>query len=263
MTGLTGRKCFLKKEKSFTGDKMKFRISVVVPVYNTKAKYIEECLESVFRQTYKPFEIIVVNDGSTRKETLDYIKKIERKGSAIVIHQKNKKISGALNTGIKSMKGNWWAGCSSDDKWVYNKLEEQVKYASDHPDAKVIYADWFMMDENGNITESVNEVTFSTIIQQRVYLCHAYFSTWSNMFVHKSVFDDIGLFNESFPTSEDYEMNIRIAQKYLFHKVPKPLMMYRIHPEQLSESEWGWKGGQGSAYTSKAQDLARKLLVSE
>jgi len=237
-----------------------FKISVVIPVYNTKAKYIHECLSSVLSQTYKPFEIIIVNDGSTRKETLEFLEKIEREGLAKVIHQENKKISGALNTGIKAMSGDWFAGCASDDVWFPEKLEEQVKYARSHPEAKVIYADWVMIDENGNRLKTVKEVEFSTIIQQQVYLCHAYFSTWSNMLVHKEVFENVGLYNESFPTSEDYEMNIRVAQKYLFHKVRKPLMMYRVHPEQLTKSEWGWSGKEGSKYTAMAQELARRFV---
>jgi len=241
---------------------MKYNISVVVPVYNTKAKYLEQCLFSIFGQTYQPYEVIIVNDGSTRKETLNVLKMIEEQNlkNVKIIHQENKKISGALNTGIRNMKGNWWAGCASDDLWFPNKLEEQVKFAKKHPEARVIYANWVMIDENGFFIRQVNEVEFFSLRDQQLYLCQAYFATWSNMLVHKEVFKKIGLFNEAFPTSEDYEMNIRIAQYYLFYKVPKNLMMYRVHPEQLSESEWGWKGEKGKEYTIRAQKLAKQLF---
>jgi len=242
--------------------KKNYKISTVVPVYNTRAKYLEQCLSSVFGQTFQPYEVIIVDDGSTRKETLKVLKLIESQNlkNVKVIHQKNKKISGALNAGIKAMKGDWWAGCASDDMWFPNKLEEQVKYIKKHPKAKVIYANWIMIDKDGFFIGQVNEPEFFSLKEQQQYLTRAYFATWSNMLIHKEVFKKVGIFNESYPTSEDYEMNIRIAQYYLFHKVSKNLMMYRKHPEQLTESEWGWKGSMGRFYTAKAMRFARQLF---
>jgi len=239
----------------------KFKVSVVVPVYNTRRKYLEQCVNSIVKQTYKPYEIIIVDDGSTRVQTLKALKQIEKKGVACVIHQNNRKISGALNTGIRNMKGNWWAGCSSDDVWFPYKLEEQVKYAKKHPHAKVIYANWVMIDKDGYLIGRVEEPEFFDIKAQQLHLMYrGYFATWSNMLVHKSVFEKVGLFNEAYPTSEDYEMNVRMSQYYLFYKVHRYLMMYRKHSEQLSESQWGWKGKKGQKYTQKAMELARKLF---
>lgn len=236
-----------------------FKISVVVPVYNTKKEYLIDCLNSIFHQTYKPYEIIVVNDGSTRKETLDVLKQL-KDSDVILINQENKKISGALNAGIRIMKGDWWAGLSSDDMWFPNKLEEQVKFAKEHPEAKVIYANWIAVDHNGFFIQQINEHIFFNLKDQQDYLKHGYFSTWSNIFINKEVFEKVGLFNEEYPTSEDYEFTIRMSQYYLFYKVPKNLMMYRIHPEQLTETEWGWKGIKGRFYTNKAALLAHKLF---
>ncbi|MFH1545349.1 MAG: glycosyltransferase [archaeon] len=254
------------------------KISVVIPVFNTAPKYIKQCLGSVFAQSYKPYEIIVVNDGSTRKETLLFLRELEKDKRVRLINQENKKISGALNTGIKNMKGEWWAGLSSDDMWLPNKLECQIDYAKNNPDAKVMYADWMMVNETiplfnktlpawllrilwrlGFLVREVKEQSFSNLHDQQRYLTHSYFATWSNLLIHKEVFDKVGLFNEEFPSCEDYEMNIRIAQHYLFHKVEKTLMRYRVHAGQLSNTEWGFEGGEGKEYQEKAKKLAQKL----
>lgn len=235
------------------------KISVVIPVYNTKTKFLQDCLISVFVQVYKPYEIIVVNDGSTRKETLEFLDKLKENRRVIVIDQENKKISGALNTGIRNMKGDWWAGLSSDDMWYPFKLQCQVNYVKDNPEAKVIYADWHAIDENNNITGATRSPKFNSLKEQQQHLRRAFFATWSNLLIHKEVFNKVGLFNESYPTCEDYEMNIRIAQYYFFHKVEKPLLLYRFHKEQLSNTPMGWKGSMGKIYNEKAKELAEKL----
>lgn len=234
-------------------------ISVVVPVRNTKAEYLNQCLTSITAQTYQPFEVIVVDGESDRKETLNALNEWEKKGVK-VIHQKNKYISGALNTGIRNMKGDWWAGCASDDLWFPIKLAEQIKFSESKPEAKVIYANWLMIDSNGFFMRQINEPEFFSLKDQQQFLRRGYFGTWSNLLIHKSVFEKVGLFNEEYPTCEDYEFNIRLAQFYLFYKVPKNLMMYRIHIEQLSQTPWGYGGENGKAFNQKAKELAEKLF---
>jgi len=235
------------------------KISVSVPVYNTKPQYIAECIESILGQMYKPHELIVVNDGSTDKDTLAYLKEISDMDNIRVINQENKKISGALNTGIKNITGDWWAGLSSDDMWYPHKLKDQVEFVEGNDDIKVVCADWNMIDQDGHIVRRVQEPEFKTLHEQQQYLRKCYFGMWSNLLIHKSVFEKVGYFNEGYPTCEDYEWIIRASQYYRFHRIAKPLAMYRTHPGQLTNTEWGYAGDKGKHFQQKAVFLANKM----
>ena len=240
------------------------KISIVIPVFNTKAEYLRMAVESVLYQTYPCHELIIVNDGSTREETLKELRLIREYENPVivkVIDQENKKISGALNTGIRNMTGDWWTGCGSDDTWLPDKLEEQVKFIEEHPEAKVIYSDWYYIDQKGKIVGHFKEPEFKDRMEAGRYIIHDYFGTWGGMMVHRSVFDEVGLFNESFPTREDYEMNIRILNKFMMYRVPKKLFTYRLHPEQLTNSaNYGSKSVDGKKYTEIARSHAIELF---
>ena len=232
-----------------------------MPVFNTRAKYLREAVQSVMLQIYPCHELIIVNDGSTRKETLQELNAAkygyDKYDTIKVIDQENKKISGALNTGIRHMTGDWWTGCGSDDTLYPNKLAEQVKFLNEHPEAKVIYCDWDYIDTRGKVIRHFKEPEFKNRMEAGKYIIRNYFGTWGGMMVHKSVFDEVGLFNESFPTREDYEMNIRILNQFMMYRVPKTLFTYRLHPEQLTNSAHaGARSVDGKKYTEIARAMA-------
>ena len=232
-------------------------ISVVIPVYNTKRKYLSKCVNSVFSQTVKPDEVIIVDDGSTRQETLDFLKeqKSVEKIRVRIIRQENKGISGALNTGIKAMTGDWWAGIASDDEWLPLKLEEQIKCLVDNPGAKIVYSDWIRKDEDKNTIGIISEMRFSSLKKQQEYLKEGYFANWSGWLIKKEVFDKIGVFNESYKLNEDYEFIVRASKHYMFYKAPFALFIYRSHSEQITNTT-----KLGCKYILMAQDLAKELF---
>jgi len=235
------------------------KISAVIPVFNTRAIYLRSAVRSVLLQQYPCHELIIVNDGSTRKETLDELDSIRDSHPLVkVIDQENKRISGALNTGIRYMTGDWWAGCGSDDTWYLHKLKDQVAFIKANPEAKVIYCDWDYINANGEKIGHFQEPEFRDRMAAGRYIIHDYFGTWGGMMVHRSVFDDIGLFNEAYPTREDYEMNIRILTKYMMYRVPKTLFTYRLHAEQLTNSA---HAGSRSANGKKYTELARAIAI--
>lgn len=237
------------------------QISTVIPVYNTDPRFLERSINSVLNQTLKPLEILVVNDGSTRQETLDFINTIRDTELISVFDQENKKVSGALNTGIRNMKGEWWAGLSSDDMWVPHKLEKQVEFVKQHPEAKVVYADYAIIGVNDEIIAAFyTEPSFSSLRDQQRFLIGSYFGMWSNMLVHKSVFDKVGMFNEEFIACEDYEMVIRISKYFRYYKVPEVLTSYRHHPEQNTHTKYGFNKEIGRVYDQMCHQLAKELF---
>ena len=243
------------------------KISVVMPVFNTKADYLVESINSVTMQSYPCHELIIVDDGSTRAETIETLKAAKRRSAmgdfpmpVTVISQKNKKISGALNTGIRNMTGDWWAGCASDDLWSPHKLEEQADFIKTCPEAKVLYCDWVYINSIGKITGNFTEPEFKTREEAGRYIINDYFGCWSGMMIHRSVFDTIGLFNEQYPTREDFEMNIRILTRFMMYRVPKTLFAYRIHEEQLTSTN---KKEIQEKYRVLARNLAIKYFGEE
>uniref|UniRef100_A0A6M3IXR4 Putative glycosyltransferase n=1 Tax=viral metagenome TaxID=1070528 RepID=A0A6M3IXR4_9ZZZZ len=236
------------------------KVSVVMPVFNTRAYFLLLAVQSVLRQTYTPLELIIVNDGNTSKETIRQLESIAcyaEIGYSLVpiriINQENKKISGALNAGIRDMTGDWWAGCASDDVWYPDKLKEQVAFIEQHPEARVLYCDWDFIDNKGNQLRTYQEPGFKDRMEAGRYIINDYFGNWSGMMIHHEVFNDIGLFNEDYPTREDFEMNIRILTKYMMHRVPKTLFGYRVHGQQLTNTA---KKEMQNKYRIMARNLA-------
>ncbi|WP_244834814.1 glycosyltransferase family 2 protein [Clostridium sp. BJN0001] len=106
---------------------MNFKVSVIMPVFNAE-KYLEESIKSVLNQTYKNFEFIIINDGST-DSSLSIINKFKSMDNRIrVIDQKNNGIVYSLNKGISTAKGKYIARMDADDISLPNRIKNQVKY---------------------------------------------------------------------------------------------------------------------------------------
>lgn len=104
------------------------KFSIIIPVYNVE-KYLKKCLDSVFNQTYKDYEVIVVNDG-TKDNSMDIVKDYNVK----VINQKNQGLSAARNAGVKVATGDYLIFLDSDDYWEKNLLKELSKFLKNNPD---------------------------------------------------------------------------------------------------------------------------------
>jgi len=235
------------------------KISVVIPVFNTNPIFLGQAVSSIFAQSYQPTEIIIINDGSDRTETIDMLLFLQKSFPELTfVNQNNKYISGALNTGIRQMKEDWWTGCSSDDRWLPNKIEEQVEFIEAHPEAKVIYSDWEFINNEGFRLKTYYEPEFKDRFEAGKHIIREYFGNWSGLMIHKSVFDDIGLFNESYPTREDYEFAIRILTKHMMYRIPKVLFQYRLHDEQITNSV---KFGSRTTEAKKYCEMARALAI--
>lgn len=193
------------------------KISVVIPAYNVE-KYIERSLESVLRQTYLPFEILVVNDGST-DHTEEVIESYKDKIEYFV--QQNRGISSARNIGIKNAKSNWIAFLDADDEWIDTHLENFITVISQKPDLM-----WYGAPVR-HVDEITNRVLFSyKTVPSKNYIDKLYFKDYlralppcgffstPTMIIRREVFDNVGLFNPHQLTGEDRDMWFRIGLRY-------------------------------------------------
>jgi len=180
-----------------------FKISVVIPMYNA-SKTIERCLDSVLEQTYLPYEIIIINDGSTddsRAVVEEYIKRNTSKLNIQLINQKNSGVSSARNRGIKESKGDWIAFLDSDDIWVKNKLEIQTTFIVQLPYIGLLGGGF----ENKLLKETIKykEITFDQLLYRN------YFAT-PTVLINKSKLKFY--FDEHKKYSEDYLLWLNILK---------------------------------------------------
>jgi len=203
-------------------------VSVVIPAYNS-ARYIAQTIESVLKQSYRPFEIIVVDDGST-DDTRSVLEKY--RDWIIYIHQENAGEPAARNTGIRQARGDFIAFLDADDLWLPDKLKFQMDYFEKHPEVALVYSDMKLFDETGIVHQSVKEwlgmsppcgYIFPELFTETLFGS-------GTVFFRKACVDQVGFFDESFLVGSDYEMWLRMARHFEFGYVDKPLLMYRHHP---------------------------------
>ena len=205
------------------------KVSIIIPTYN-QSQYLEEAVESVLNQTYKNIEIIIVDDGST-DNTPEVIKSFDNK--IIYIQQKNKGASGARNTGIKKANGQYIAFLDSDDLWLKNKLEKQIKFIQNNPEIGLLGTGCYqMIDINKMIYKKIfpakNEILQKDLIKYNPFI-------QSSVMIKKDVFNSIGLYDEKFKESEDYDLWLRIAQKYKVANLEQALVTKKYYAEGLSK----------------------------
>jgi glycosyltransferase involved in cell wall biosynthesis len=185
------------------------RVSVIIPCYNT-AQLVAKCLDSVFAQTFRDFEVIVVNNGSPDTSELERV--LELYMSRIVyIKQSRKRPGRARNTGIVSAHGEFVAFLNSTDSWMPHHLEMQLKQFENDPSLDLAYANSFLTGDPGRQVDfqtrfpSNGPATFETIAGER---CQIPIAT---VVARKAAILKAGGFDESLPLGDDFDMWLRTA----------------------------------------------------
>jgi glycosyltransferase involved in cell wall biosynthesis len=203
-------------------------VSVIIPTYQ-RAHWVSEAIESVLAQTYKDYEIIVVNDGST-DNTAEVLNQFQ--GKIKIIEQENKGVSAARNIAIRNSQGQYIAFLDDDDIWLPSKLEKQILILESNDKIGLLYSDLFYFNEQGTFpnTKSQNYPIHTACISWMLFL------NWnmricpepSTVVVSKQTLDEIGVFDETLMSCEDYDLWLRISEKWLVHYLNEPLLMYRL-----------------------------------
>ena len=204
------------------------KVSVIIPTYN-RAKLIGRAIQSVLNQSYRDFEIIVVDDGST-DNTEEVVKSFNDERIKYIRHRKNRGGSAARNTGIKVAKGEYIGFLDDDDEWLPEKLEKHVeKFQVSSKNVGVIYCGSNIVLESSRV--SVKK--FVPVLRGNLFLNflenNCIIMGGSTFIVRKECFKRVGLFDEALPTQQDWEMLIRISRYYEFDIIPDALVKYYIH----------------------------------
>jgi len=209
---------------------------VILPCYNG-SRWISQAVESVLAQTYKDFELLVIDDGSTDNSG-EIVSSYFYDERVRYIYQENKGFSGAINRGIRESEGEFIGFIGQDDLWLPNKLELQMRYFSKHPDVDLVHSSYFAINSEGRIIGIKNveipKASSRKELIERLFLGN--FIGFETVLVRKRCFDEVGLFDERMIGYSDHDMWLRMAGRFnIMGYIETPLIKKRIHELQLSK----------------------------
>jgi glycosyltransferase involved in cell wall biosynthesis len=218
----------------------KTKISVLMSAYNSD-KYIDKTINSILTQSYKNFEFIIVDDGST-DNTLDILKKYSKQDKKIklIINNKNLGLTKSLNKALKLSKSKYIARIDADDLSLENRLQKQFDYLEENKDIAACGTQGIYIDENNKELGKKLLPTSYKNIKNKLIFNNQFIH--SSLFIRKSVLDKVGVYNEKFRTSQDYELMLRIAEKNKVTNLDIALVKWRVHNNSIS-------------WTSKKQEI--------
>lgn len=206
------------------------RVSAIIPVYNAW-DYIRATVDSVLAQTYSEVEVVVVDDAST-DGTADILKAY---GDAITyLRQENTGVSAARNRAIRASTGELLAFIDHDDLWYPTKLERQVALFQARPDLGLVYSNCEYINGRGDPRGEYLAPGRQHRGRVLAVLFLDCFVPLLTAVVRRDVFDEVGEFNRRWSIAEDYDLFLRVAERYEVDFVDAPLAGYRVHGENAS-----------------------------
>lgn len=199
-------------------------------VYNAE-DYLREAMASILSQSYRSFEFIIIDDGSTDQSAV-ILREYAHSDSRIILitNEVNIGLPKSLNKGIKLSKGEYIVRQDADDRSSSNRFQVQVAYAIAHPEVDLIGSDCYIIDINGdrvceNNTYSAITDPWTKLLQREAIFTHG------SVMMKKSALINVGLYDERFYYSQDGELWLRfLANKAKMHTISQPLYHYRILP---------------------------------
>ena len=208
------------------------RISVIMSVFNEE-DYLRESIESILNQKFRDFEFIIINDGSNHKAQ-EILEEYKKKDSRIQIinNKENIGLTKSLNKAIKIAQGKYIARQDADDISLPERLGKQIEFLKNHPKVKILGTFGFAINSNGKIlrkeTRPVSFEEIKKLLIKRNPFIH------SSMMIEKEILDRVGVYNEDFKTSQDYELWFRILKVAKGENLPLFLMKKRFSHGMIS-----------------------------
>lgn len=240
------------------------RVSVIIPSFNC-APWLAQAIESVLAQTYRDYEIVVVNDGSTdhtNEVVAPYLDRI------IYVQQENQGLSAARNAGIRAAGGEFIALLDADDWWLPAKLERQVPRFDD-PEVALVYSDFrIAYADGGEMSSGLSRRPWAAEGYAFENVLRSVFVFPTTAVLRRSSLDEVGYFDETLRSSEDQDLWLRLAFRWKLALVREPLAVYRRRGGNIT-SDSGRVSGNAVAMWEKASrtfDLSpahRRLLAKQ
>ncbi len=237
-------------------------ISVIIPTYN-RLPVLGRAVQSVLKQTFSDFELILIDDGSSDGTE----RWIQSQGFPIrYFYQDHCGVSTARNRGIRESRGEWISFLDSDDVWHKQKLEKQMDYLREKPDIQICQTNeiWFRNGRRVNSGKK-HQKQGGWIFQNCLPACAI---SPSAVMMHKTIFKTVGFFDENLPACEDYDLWLRVALHFSVGLLEDSLVIkYGGHSDQLSRQIWGLDRFRIESlrkiFTAQKISLSQKQQVAE
>lgn len=209
-------------------------VTVLMSCYNA-SRWLHEAIDSVLSQTFKKFELIVVDDGSTdhTRSVIEHYCNLDRR--VVAISKKNTGLADSLNVGIAHAKGAWIARLDADDLCEERRLDEQLAFVRQYPDVVLLGSGFVEIDEHKQvIKEHSYPSTHRTLVRHLERL--------QRMFPHSSAFfkretaEAAGCYNPFFKKTQDWDLWLRLAERGKLASLKRCLVRVRKHSEQIQKS---------------------------
>jgi glycosyltransferase involved in cell wall biosynthesis len=218
-------------------------VSVIITTYRRPVEILKRAVESVLNQTYSPIEIYVVNDAPEEKELSKSIgtmlEAFADENIHYLIQEKNAGACKARNDGIKTSKGTFIALLDDDDEWLPEKTEHQMRGFTS-PEIGMVYSQYYDVEgekKSLRINSKKSGDLLDDVLRQNC-LGGCSMST-----IRREVFEKCGYFDERFRSLQDFDMWIRIAQKYQINCVDEPLLLRHVQAVSITSNNAARKQG--------------------
>ncbi|GIX43811.1 MAG: glycosyl transferase [Candidatus Sumerlaea sp.] len=236
--------------------------SVVIPVLN-RAKYIGNAIERCLEQTFKDFEVIVVDNGST-DGTVEIVQEYAKKDPRVrLIRGTGNCIASALNDGIRAARGKYICQLDSDDEYVPTTLEKMIAHLESHPKCGLAISYYTLMDENRNPIPGIEPVTHKGYTRNQILRRDG---AGALRVFPKVVLEEMGLYDEENYGNfgEDYDMVLKVGEKYDVDRVHEVLYRYRRHSDNTDVTRDPWMKIRNKNHArlqalKRRQEINRKL----
>lgn len=208
-------------------------ISIITPTFN-RSGFIRDAIESVRKQTFTNWEMLIVDDGST-DDTKDIVALYLGDSRITYRFQDNQGQSAARNVGLVHSKGSYVCFLDSDNLWSSEKLKIQYEAIKSHADIDVVYGDADTINESGVVISTANMKRYSGKITEQ--LLKDNFVSFNTAMVRANSIKGIGGFDESVRFGPDYDLWLRLSVRSQFLYIPIVFEQYRVMPDQLSSDK--------------------------
>ncbi len=204
----------------------KYQLSVLMPVYNERAEFFRQAIDSVLEQTFRDFEFVIIDDGSTDEETVEVLNELPDRDSRIrLIRGPKQGYTNALNQGLKLCRGELICRQDSDDWSELERFERQIQFMEKYPDVSLLGSNMMFHDENGHAFRRTDlPLTFEDIITHLPHMnpfCHG------SVCFRKTAAETAGAYRHELEPTEDYDLFSRICDKFRAANLPDVLYHLR------------------------------------
>jgi glycosyltransferase involved in cell wall biosynthesis len=212
-------------------------VSIILPVYNAE-KYLHECLNSIIAQSFRNWELIIINDGSTdNSETIIhiFIASVSTFNKVIYVPLEHKGLPFCLNKGIGLARGKYIARMDADDIMFENRLQVQVQFLENNPDVGVLGSHAIEIDENGQEISKMKRPIENLEIKNALDYCCPCPIIHPTVMMRKKILEG-NLYKELYPNPEDLDLWQRLVKFTIFRNLDIILLKKRFHKKQITQN---------------------------